>query len=255
TVAESIIRTPLFEEVKEDEMVRNYESHGNYTVKSGYKHYIKSKSVDQSFMKEGEWSSLWRIGAPPKTKHLLWRIRRGCLPTRKRLKERNNWVWNGIRDTAKDMAMRAVHMIKEWRSVNMVQQTNRPTTVVTAQIRRSATAEPISESVSRSTVLAEASRKVVEVQRRRTNKCMHKFTAAEGEATAILEAMREAISRRWTNIVFESDSKVVVDAIQANTQGISKLSSIIHQLSYCCNVIRTLRLSSLSDKRTWRLTR
>jgi hypothetical protein len=40
-----------------------------------------------------------------------------------------------------------------------------------------------------------------------TNTCMHKLSVAEGGATTILEAMCEAISRRWTDIIFESDSK------------------------------------------------
>jgi hypothetical protein len=58
-----------------------------------------------------------------------------------------------------------------------------------------------------------------------------------GEAMAILEVMREAISRGWTNIVFESDFKIVMDAIHANTQGISELCSIISLIksSLCCN--------------------
>jgi ribonuclease HI len=41
----------------------------------------------------------------------------------------------------------------------------------------------------------------------------------------ILEAMRVAISRVWSNIVFESDSKVVVDVIKANAQRTSELCS------------------------------
>ncbi|CAJ2672690.1 unnamed protein product [Trifolium pratense] len=41
---------------------------------------------------------------------------------------------------------------------------------------------------------------------------MHKLTVVEGEAMTILEAMRETISRGWLNIIFESDSKVVVEA-------------------------------------------
>jgi ribonuclease HI len=56
---------------------------------------------------------------------------------------------------------------------------------------------------------------------------MHKLAIAEGETMAILEAIREAISRGWLNIVFESDSKVMVDAIQANHRGVSELSSTI----------------------------
>jgi hypothetical protein len=30
------------------------------------------------------WSSIWKIHAPPKAKHLLWRICRDCLLTRSR---------------------------------------------------------------------------------------------------------------------------------------------------------------------------
>jgi hypothetical protein len=37
---------------------------------------------------------------------------------------RNNWVWNGVKDSAKEVALRAVHMIGEWRAVNTVQQSN-----------------------------------------------------------------------------------------------------------------------------------
>jgi hypothetical protein len=86
TVAEHILNTPFFVEVKEDRLVWNYENHGNYMVKSGYKNYIKSKAVEDNARVEGAWSSLWRVAAPPKTKHLLWRICRGCLPTRVRLR-------------------------------------------------------------------------------------------------------------------------------------------------------------------------
>jgi hypothetical protein len=198
-VAESILKIPLFEEVQEDRLVWNFEKHGSYTVKSGYNNYIKWKAADDSLRLEGEWNSLWNITAPPKTKHLLWRICRGCLPTRVRLKERhvpcpnecpfcdrheedelhilfncmeskqvwieaglraildhrllcfndvrslvfdicksetaatvghfamvtwciwnhrNSWVWNGVRDTAKEVALRAGHMFREWIAIN-----------------------------------------------------------------------------------------------------------------------------------------
>jgi ribonuclease HI len=60
-----------------------------------------------------------------------------------------------------------------------------------------------------------------------TNNCRHILTVVEGEAMTILEAMREAISKGWSNIMFESDSKVVVEANKANPQGTSELWSII----------------------------
>jgi hypothetical protein len=33
------------------------------------------------------WKELWQIRAPPKTKHLIWRICRDCLPTRMQLRQ------------------------------------------------------------------------------------------------------------------------------------------------------------------------
>jgi ribonuclease HI len=42
--------------------------------------------------------------------------------------------------------------------------------------------------------------------------------------------MREASSRGWSNIIFESDSKVVVDAIKAISPGRSELCSIIYEI-------------------------
>jgi ribonuclease HI len=59
------------------------------------------------------------------------------------------------------------------------------------------------------------------------NNCRHIVTVAEGEAMALLEAMCEAISGGWSNIVFENNSKIVVDAVHTNHQGNSEWSSLI----------------------------
>jgi hypothetical protein len=88
SVAEHFLSTPLFEEVREDRLVWKHEIHGEYTVKSGYKNYIKRKAGEDRSRIGGEWSFLWRAAAPPKTKHLLWRICCGCLPTRVPLRGR-----------------------------------------------------------------------------------------------------------------------------------------------------------------------
>jgi hypothetical protein len=48
-------------------------------------------------------------------------------------------VWNGIKDTAKDVAMRAVPMIGEWRAVNRMQQNNSNTVAASAQTREPGT--------------------------------------------------------------------------------------------------------------------
>jgi ribonuclease HI len=49
----------------------------------------------------------------------------------------------------------------------------------------------------------------------------------EGEAMAIKEAMCESIERGFIQVIFESDSKVVVDAILFENVGVSKFCSII----------------------------
>jgi hypothetical protein len=48
---------------------------------------VTGKVVDAS--QQEDWQSLWTILAPPKAKHLLWRVCKGCLPTRIRLQEKH----------------------------------------------------------------------------------------------------------------------------------------------------------------------
>jgi ribonuclease HI len=52
----------------------------------------------------------------------------------------------------------------------------------------------------------------------------------EGEAITILEAIRVASTIGWSNIIFESDSKVVVDAVHSNHHGNSEWSSLISSI-------------------------
>jgi hypothetical protein len=35
---------------------------------------------------------------------------------------RNNWVWNEVKEPTRGIAMSALHLIREWRAVNVVQQ-------------------------------------------------------------------------------------------------------------------------------------
>jgi hypothetical protein len=53
------------------------------------------------------------------------------------------------------------------------------------------------------------------------------ITVIEGEALALLEATSEATSRGWPNIIFESDSKTVVNIVHTNQSGNSEFNSII----------------------------
>jgi hypothetical protein len=81
-----ILSVPLLREVTEDRLVWKEEQNGEYTVKSGYRLLMHEKEEMQRIGVIGSWKSLWQIRAPPKVKHLLWRICRDCLPTRIQLR-------------------------------------------------------------------------------------------------------------------------------------------------------------------------
>jgi ribonuclease HI len=49
----------------------------------------------------------------------------------------------------------------------------------------------------------------------------------EGEAMAVIEAMEEMMERGISFVTFESDSKLVVDAISSKQVGLSEFSTLI----------------------------
>jgi hypothetical protein len=87
--AEPILFVPLISELKEDKLVWQEEKNGEYTVKSGYRLLLLMKANEERRCRgtTGSWRSLWQICAPPKAKHMLWRICRDCLPTRVQLRQ------------------------------------------------------------------------------------------------------------------------------------------------------------------------
>ena len=54
-------------------------------MKSGYNIWRRVYRWHENGVVGEDWCSLWNIIAPPKVKHLLWRICKDCLPTRERL--------------------------------------------------------------------------------------------------------------------------------------------------------------------------
>jgi hypothetical protein len=87
-VANRILDIPLFDMFGEDKLVWVDSPYGHYSVKSGYKLMLNIIGKDVNASQQEDWHSLWKILAPPKTKHLLWRVCKGCLPTRLRLQEK-----------------------------------------------------------------------------------------------------------------------------------------------------------------------
>ncbi|GAU29262.1 hypothetical protein TSUD_392120 [Trifolium subterraneum] len=87
-VAEKILETPLVSSVREDKVVWEEQRNGCYSVKSGYKLAMLYIIGSDKYHVMGNWNGIWKAQAPHKARHLLWRLCRGCLPTRSRLLER-----------------------------------------------------------------------------------------------------------------------------------------------------------------------
>ncbi|KAI5438536.1 hypothetical protein KIW84_024319 [Lathyrus oleraceus] len=84
---EETLQVPLLEKVNEDRLIWKEEQNGSYSERSRYRLWKSSHMSHESGRGEEDWCSLWNIKAPPRVKHLLWRICKGCLPTRDRLRQ------------------------------------------------------------------------------------------------------------------------------------------------------------------------
>ncbi|GAU41787.1 hypothetical protein TSUD_137160 [Trifolium subterraneum] len=86
--AEKILETPLVSSVREDKVVWEEERNRCYSVKSWYKLAMRYIIGSDKYHVVGNWNGIWKAQASHKARHLLWRLCRGCLPTRSRLLER-----------------------------------------------------------------------------------------------------------------------------------------------------------------------
>lgn len=84
-VARDILYTPVLQVNVGDKQLWRFTSDGAYTVKSGYRIYCDAIANKDHLKMGGDWSSIWRLHAPPKVRSFLWRALRGCLPTRMKL--------------------------------------------------------------------------------------------------------------------------------------------------------------------------
>jgi hypothetical protein len=69
--AKKILAVPLLNTVEVDKLIWNEENDGIYSVRSGYRKLMKEKYLSIGPRGRDGWSSLWKIQAPPKAKHLL----------------------------------------------------------------------------------------------------------------------------------------------------------------------------------------
>jgi ribonuclease HI len=316
-IANRIMETPLLSVVEEDKIVWLDNNDGNYSVRSGYKMLMHVSGRSRTVTDNEAWQCLWKIKAPPKAKHLLWRICKGCLPTRMRLQEkhvpcqlscplcehtieddwhvfavcnvtvqacqaagidsmvaqyfqqaanikelilhicknesdgtagvfamlmwilwqnRNNMVWNNTHESGRVLGLKARYFWEEWHAV---QELNHNQHRASQQLHANRWEKP-QQGWYKCNVDAAFHK---DSNRTSTAWCLRdhlgRFVAAEttwlegiysvveGEAMALLEAMRAMEQRRISHVIFETDSKSMVDAVLHFHRGNSEFSMLV----------------------------
>ncbi|CAN1219601.1 Putative ribonuclease H protein At1g65750 [Linum perenne] len=72
----------------EDTRIWHFDKHGLYSVRSAYRVHQMYMTPRAEEVVPGEWRALWGLHVPPKMKNLLWRLARGMVPNRVRLRDR-----------------------------------------------------------------------------------------------------------------------------------------------------------------------
>jgi hypothetical protein len=320
-VANRIIETPLINVVEDDKLLWSDSIDGNYSVKSGYKVVMNDTRRAGDLEHNGDWLGLWKIKAPQKAKHLLWRICRGCLPTRLRLQEkhvncqlscplcnhdveddwhafiscdvsvqacqaaglnhvlarhiqqapnimdlifkvcsvetaelagafamlvwvlwqnRNSKVWTETQEPGRILGAKSRYLWEEWHAVQQVQHSGQHTVqqqhvirwekpqqgwykcnidaAFHANLNKTSTGWCLRDHLGRF-IMAE------------TTWLDGNYSVLEGEAIALLEAMRAMKDRRISYVIFETDSKCVVDAIQHLRGGNSEFRLLVSHIN------------------------
>ena len=74
--------------VGQDKIFWRLGSNGDYSVRSAYHHLMENMLDNEHLKVEGGWMQIWRLKIPPKFKHFLWSILRGCLPCKQNIQKK-----------------------------------------------------------------------------------------------------------------------------------------------------------------------
>ncbi|GAU50953.1 hypothetical protein TSUD_411410 [Trifolium subterraneum] len=319
-VAEKILETPLVSSAREDKVVWEEERNGCYSVKSGYKLAMRYLMGSDKYHVMGNWNGIWKAQAPDKARHLLWRLCRGCLPTRSRLLERrvectlncpvcdaeiedelhiffrcavardswsaaglssvlhnatyqqtnamdcifavcgnessdtvggvamllwciwqnrNDKLWNDNVQMSRQIGIHAFDAWNDWYSVHKLQSNNVSGTTKADLVRWEKPAlDWVKCNVDVAFVSGSGRTSMGLCFRNNSGHFMAGMTqwqqtvisSVEGEAWTLLLAMEEARHRGLDRVQFESDSKVLIEAIHMKRRGNSEFLSIVHDI-------------------------
>jgi ribonuclease HI len=149
-------------------------------------------------------------------------------------------VWNAMQENGRHLGLKERHLWNEWNDVQRVQHGQRQT----AQHQQLHRWEKPQHGWFKCNIDAVFYR---DLNTTTTGWCLRdhlgrfimagttrldgNYSVIEGEAKALLEAMKEMKQRRISNVIFEADAKSVVDAIQFFHGGNSEFSLLVAQIN------------------------
>ena len=83
-----ILQTRIPQIDVEDRLAWTGSHKGDYTVKSGYKHWEKCNASSEDIIDSPGWTKLWNLQLPHKIRVFLWRFCRNNIPVRKLLRSK-----------------------------------------------------------------------------------------------------------------------------------------------------------------------
>ncbi|XP_058765372.1 uncharacterized protein LOC131638843, partial [Vicia villosa] len=261
----TILRTPLVEDVVVDRMIWQEEKNGDYSVKSGYRLWRRMQNNTRHYgieEDEDEWhvffgcfstSQSWRatglsslieprLNTFHDAKSLILDV---CSREDRRdagrfavlletlWRSRNNVVWQDTREDAMWIGLQAYHNWYDWfidrEKHESTVTTNSsegwvPPTVNQVKCNVDATFNKVCGSTNRGWCFRDHLGRFI------TGGVawdVGSLSVIEAEATALKEAIQNAISLHLSHVIFESDCQIVTKSIHTTTVGSSEFSLII----------------------------
>lgn len=226
----SIMRTTPAPPGNVDKQVWHYSSSGLYTMKTGY--HLAARLVDgvQGY-NETPWKGIWRVKVPPKVRAFYWRLCKGCLAVRTKIRR-----WYPTTETTCPLCLQMPksfwHLFVDcafakscWEESQLWQKIdslcyevdghsdlflNLPRQLENCEMERAAI---VVWAIWRA-------RNEVVWNDRRSSPCQAMFSATIFLAEwGVVEAARWAVNLGFTHVMVESDSKRVVDALKTSMDG------------------------------------
>ncbi|WJX78361.1 hypothetical protein P8452_61592 [Trifolium repens] len=230
-VVNEILALLVLDLVREDKLIWCEENDGVYSVRTGYRILMKENNKGYGLRQIEGWSSAVLILS--KAAVLMWFI----------WQNRNNKVWNDSNLSAQQVGVQALTYWHQWATINGLLQEHQQPAPHTTAVNNFVQWNPPPFGFLKCNVDASFFNTVGatgcgwilrdyrgQFQLAGSNIMHASLSVLEGEAMALIEAMEEVLHMGLSFVIFESDSKLVVDAISSRQAGVSDFSILISHI-------------------------